>query len=794
MKKNYISLLNALLVLLIIWFIFYRMMPSDYSKGNVPLSEFSTERALKHIEEVSKEPHYVGSPYHQNVINYLESELKKLGLSPQIQKSTILSKWNNLVETQNIVAKIKGFDSSKSLLLLTHFDSAPHTKSYGASDDAYGLGVILEGIRTYLHTNKTPKNDIIIVFSDAEELGLNGAYAFASEHPWAKDVGLVINFEARGTAGPSMMLAETNGGNANLIKTFSKANPKYPVSNSLMYSIYKMLPNDTDLTAFREKADIPGFNFAFIDDHFDYHTVQDNFENITPESIEHQATYLMPLLSFYANANLNELKTETDHVYFSSPIEFFHYPFSWNFPLLIVAFVLFLGVVTIGLGKHLLDFKEVIRGFAPLFLSLIIVGLVTFFGWEMIKSLYPQYQDMLHGFTYNGHSYIAAFVLLSLAICFWIYAKFTKIKLVPSHFVAPVFLWFIINFLICFYLKGAAFFVLPAYFAVFTLAFFVFKEKSNPFINVAFSIPALLILVPFIQLFPIGLGLKMLAGSAVLVVLTFALLLPVFGNFSKKANWGTLLFIISIGFFIKAHFDGKFEKGKGKPNSLLYVYDADKDQANWATYDKVLDQWTKNYLGEKPNLDNSLNQHGLSSKYNSGFSFSAEAPKKNIAKPTFTFLRDTIVGNQRAVTVRIDANRKVNRMDVFAPEKLKIHHLKANGIKNINQEGSFFKRKKSNVLNYYPINNKPLTLSFQIHKDDELELDIMVSSFDLLENPQFSIPKRPDAFIPMPFVLNDAIVVKKKLQKNKAKTVEIKESLTTEIDSLITQKDSLETN
>ncbi|RAR49629.1 M28 family peptidase [Flavobacterium lacus] len=794
MKKNYASLLISVLLMGIIWFIFHRMMPSDYSKGDVPLSEFSTERALKHVEEISKKPHYVGSPNHPKVMNYLEKELQKLGLETQIQQSTILSKWNNLVETKNITARIKGSDSSKALLLLTHFDSAPHTKSPGASDDANGLAVILEGIRTFLHNKSTHKNDIIIVFSDAEELGLNGAYAFASEHPWAKEVGLVINLEARGTAGPSMMLAETNYGNANLIKGFAEANPKFPVSNSLMYSIYKMLPNDTDLTAFREKADIPGYNFAFIDDHFDYHTIQDNFENFTPECLEHQSTYLMPLLAHYSNADLNELKTDDDHVYFSSPIGFFHYPFSWNFPLLIIAFVLFLGVVTIGLGKHLLDFKEIIRGFAPLFLSIILVGLVTFFGWEMIQSLYPQYQDMLHKFTYNGHSYIAAFVLLSMAICFWIYAKFTKSKLMPSHFVAPLFLWFIINLLICIYLEGAAFFIIPAYFGVFILGFLVFKEKSNPFASLALSIPALMILVPFIQLFPIGLGLKMLAGSAVLVALTFALLLPVFGDYSKKANWGTFLFIISIGFFIKAHFQSDFEKGKGKPNSLVYVYDADNDKANWATYDKVLDNWTTNYLGENPSLDKNLNKFGLSSKYNSGYSYSAEAPRKNFAEPTFTFLRDTIVGNQRAITVKIEANKNANRIDVFASEKLKIHHLKANGIKNINQEGSFYKRKKSNVLNYYPINNKPLTLSFQIHKDDKLDMDVMISSFDLLENQQFSIPKRPDAFIPMPFVLTDAIIVKKKLRKSAPKKVEIIEKIETAIDTLIIQKDSLETN
>jgi hypothetical protein len=32
-----------------------------------------------------------------------------------------------------------------------------------------------------------------------------------------------------------------------------------------------MLPNDTDLTVL-EKKSIQGYNFAFIDDHYNYHT------------------------------------------------------------------------------------------------------------------------------------------------------------------------------------------------------------------------------------------------------------------------------------------------------------------------------------------------------------------------------------------------------------------------------------------------------------------------------------------------------------------------------------------
>jgi hypothetical protein len=46
------------------------------------------------------------------------------------------------------------------------------------------------------------------LFSDAEELGWSGS--FATQHNWARS-GLVLNFEARGTSGPSYMLMETNG-------------------------------------------------------------------------------------------------------------------------------------------------------------------------------------------------------------------------------------------------------------------------------------------------------------------------------------------------------------------------------------------------------------------------------------------------------------------------------------------------------------------------------------------------------------------------------------------------------
>src|SRR5690606_39005360 len=151
---------------------------------------------------------------HDEVLEYLITQLELLGLETHVQEGFALNeKWNVLAKPKNILARIEGSGSGKALMLLAHYDSAPHSFSYGASDAGSGVVTILEGVRAFLASGKIPENDIIILFSDAEEIGLLGAKLFVSEHPWVNDVGLVVNFEARGSGGPSSMIIETNGGN-----------------------------------------------------------------------------------------------------------------------------------------------------------------------------------------------------------------------------------------------------------------------------------------------------------------------------------------------------------------------------------------------------------------------------------------------------------------------------------------------------------------------------------------------------------------------------------------------------
>ena len=766
MKKNPTSILAFLCVIAILAIIYATMMPQYVSKNEEALAEFSTERALNQVKIIAQKPHYVGSTNHELVANYLKLELNRIGLETTVQEGFTLNNKGLLVKSKNILARIKGTDNSKALLLLSHYDSAPHSFSKGASDDASGVATILEGIRAFLYAKQPHKNDIIILFSDAEELGLNGAALFVNQHPWAKDVGLVLNFEARGSSGPSYMLMETNKGNEALVKEFSNAKTKFPVSNSLMYSIYKMLPNDTDLTVFREQGNIQGFNFAFIDGHFNYHTQQDDIQHLNTTTLTHQGTYLMPLLKYFSNIDLNTTASTQDNVYFNVPFGFFiSYPFSWVAPMTIVALGLLILFIFIGKAKRVISFREIFRGFVPLLGSLIISGLVTFLGWKILLEAYPQYNDLLNGFTYNGHAYIGAFVTLSIAISFAFYHHFSEGKITMNHFVAPLLLWIVINAFLANSLTGAGFLIIPVYFGIILFGIFVITQHYSLGLNLLFCIPALAIVAPFIIMFPVGLGLKILYGSAILTVLVFGLLLPIFGAFSKKGIWTMLFFSISIGFFVYAGIHSGYEHGKAKSNSLLYVYNANTDSALWTTYDVNLDDWTKGYLGQTNQKAVGLNSLPITSKYNSTFTYSAIAPKVAVPPPTVTFIKDSVVGSNRYLKIKISPNRKVNRYDIYANTKMTFYNFKANGVSTSGQIGNRLERDDSKILCYYVVGNEPLVLEFYINKSSIFDMDLIESSFDLMTNPLFKIKPRSDWMMPTPFVLNDAVLVQQKIKR-----------------------------
>ncbi|MEX0288141.1 MAG: peptidase M28, partial [Flavobacteriaceae bacterium] len=360
-------------------------------------------------------------------------------------------------------------------------------------------------------------------------------------------------------------------------------------------------------------------------------------------------------------------------------------------------------------------------------------------------------------FTYNGHTYILVFVLLSISICFWVYHKFRKIK-TANLLVGPIVIWLLISGAMAVYLPGASFFIVPLFALLAAFLVVVNQETPNPYLLVFLTLPALWIYAPFIKMFPVGLGLKMMVASTLLATLVFLLLMPLFGFYQHKNRLAYLGIVLFIGYMVSAHFNAGFDEDNAKPTSLLYVLNADEKAAQWATYEHVVSDWTGQYVNPDNASPKLAASKTLSSKYSTGFTFTAEAPLKEISSPKIEKTRDTIIGEDRLLEICITPRRPVNRLEIFTNDI----QLKKASVNQIPLSDYFLEnRRRGKLVTHYITDNAYTELTLTLPKDSVLELTLYEASNDLLDNPLFTVPSRPKDAIPMPFVLNDAILVTK---------------------------------
>jgi hypothetical protein len=762
--KRFSSIVSVLIILGVIYWSFADLKPSLKTSKSSTETDFSIENALNHLKKISKEAHYTGSKEHKKVQSYIVTELQKMGFETEIQMQTAINKkWFAATTAENIIAKLKGSGSGKALLLLTHYDSNPHS-SLGASDAGSGVVTILEGLRAFLLKNETQKNDIIILISDAEELGLLGAQAFVDRHSWTKDIGLILNFEARGSGGPSYMLMETNGKNSKLLSEFLAAKPNFPAANSLMYSIYKKLPNDTDLTIFREDANISGFNFAFIGDHFDYHTAQDSYERLDRETLLHQADYLTTSLNYFSNSDLTDFNSDEDFVFVNFPfIKLITYPFSWVSPMVFLCGILFLVLLFFGVSFNKIDVKGALKSFIPFLISLILCGGISFGLWKVLLIMHPQYNDILHGFTYNGYQYIIAFVFLNLWILLTIYKKTATVEKTTNLLIAPIFFWLVLNFVISAFLKGSGFFIIPVICALVVLMVAIFlnlEDKYKRILCTILSIPTLYIFAPLIKMFPVGLGLKVLFISAIFIAFVFGLMVL---SFHQKNSFWTQKWsgFLALLFFGIATYNSGFSIDNKKPNSIVYIQNSDNKTAYFGTYNTTLDAYTKQVFNDnfaKGGIENAETK----SKYNTRFKYSKKTAYKAISSSEIRSVLDTVIGKKRFLELTITPKRKVHKLEFITKNKLTLHQFKINDV--LVNNGKKYSLTDGTFLVYHLGNSDTeVTLSFAVDIAEKLEVILNEISYDLLSNSNFNLKPRSEEMMPMPFVTNDAIIITKKL-------------------------------
>src|SRR5687767_3966658 len=274
-------------------------LPPDPVPASAPATAFSSERALRHVRAIAERPHPVGSVANARVREYLLSELRALGLDPQIQDATgIGTRYRAAGRVKNVLARLPGrTPGGLAVVLMSHYDGVGGGPA--ASDAGAGVAAVLETMRA-INAGAPLEHDVIALITDGEEAGLLGAAAFAREHPWAKDVGVTLNFEARGTGGRSYMF-ETGSGNLDVARVLSSA-PDVSAT-SLSVTVYRSLPNDTDLSEIAV-LDRPALNFAFADGVARYHTAYDDVAHLDQGSLQHHGSQALALARAFGNGPL----------------------------------------------------------------------------------------------------------------------------------------------------------------------------------------------------------------------------------------------------------------------------------------------------------------------------------------------------------------------------------------------------------------------------------------------------------------------------------------------------------
>ncbi len=746
----------GLVAFLTIWF----QRPPLLVPASAAATEFSAGRAIHHVEAIARSPRPIGSANHAAARDYIFQQLRALGLESEIQKTTAvnstLAPFYVAGRIENIVARRKGAGEGRAVLLVAHYDSVP--TGPGANDDGVAVATLLETARALSVSDQQLRNDVIFLFTDAEETGLLGARAFVAEHPWAKEVEVALNFEARGSGGPAIMF-ETSPNNGALIRALTKATP-YPLANSLSYEIYKRLPNDSDLTVFKE-AGWQGMNFAYINGLTHYHTQLDNLENVDARSLQHHGSYALALSRYFGSA-VPGVKPEGDAIYFDAlGFLLVRYPTWLAWPLSIGVLLLFAGIMWLGFRRKALTRRGVALGGFIFFLCYVAAAAAVGSAWWLARRLHPQFSLIPQGDSYNHGLYVIAFATLTLATTTAIVASLGRRISGSDLFVGALLWWAALMILATIWIVGGSYFLTwPLFFALPGLGYAFIRQDENarPALKLAAAslgaLPGILLVVPFVHLVFIAMPFALAPALALALVLLSALLVPLLRSSTAGNRWafpGTIA-AIALLFFILAGTSPGFDKEHRQSNHILYILNAATQRALWISSDARPDEWTEQFLGKQPERGPLVDPIPLGRKTY----LQAPAPVASFRPPEAQVLEDVTANGIRHLRLRLASPRGAERISVQI--RAEVLGAALDG-KPLSSNTAARELEKTWSLLYLALPKEGIELVIETRSTPPLTMRVVDESYGLPPLGGAPPRDRPSHMMPAPFFRSDFSLV-----------------------------------
>ncbi len=674
--------------------------PPDPVPANRSDALFSSSRAMSLLVEIARAPRPVGSPEHERVRESIEARLLSLGLEPSVQTTTAATQDGGTVTAatvRNVVARVAGTASTGAILLSAHYDSTP--LSSGAADDGVGIAAVLETVRA-VRAGPPLRNDLIVLFTDGEEIGQLGARAFVADHPWMADVRLVLAAEMRGVSGPSLPLERTpdNGG---LVLALSRLDAR-SAATSLFRELDARRPEGTDLDAFT----VPGVRavgFTALGGGASHHRASDRSENVSERTLQHEGQQLLALTREVGRLDLSgPALSGPEQAYVSLPVAgLVHYPVGW---VPAIAAGLVLGwVIVLFLFRSVVGHPKRALGGAAFGAATLLVSAAA--GWTLLallRSVHPEYGGLATVVYHPGFQW-AALLAITIAVVIGGYAlarpRVGSTPLFVGGLVVPLGLGTWVSLAAPYAAPAVQIPLGLALMSAAPVAVLAPRDRQGAWAWAGFlatTAGILFVLVPNLELAADVLTLRSAPLAGVTIAAALLLLLPVADWLLRPRSWWMPAFAAAAGAALLLLGSPRFQRGWRHPvqTSLAYLVDdtlavgldaepvpeADGDAGGsaaaaeaprrvlgrWLTVPGAGKEWARSWVVEA--ADPPASPGELLLPHAARWELAGSGPGSELARPRVRVVSDVLEGGRRRLSLSVRSGLGGEMVGIHLPD------------------------------------------------------------------------------------------------------------------------------
>ena len=272
----------------------------DDCRSEEDITVEESRKTLSYLASDEMEGRKPGNPGNFIAVSFIKKEFESYGLETHLQKFTYtfrwrvgLFRWRTVeIETMNVIGVLKG-TSDKHVVIGAHMDhlglDGDGDAYNGADDNASGTTAILELAEAFGKSDARPKDTIVFIAFNAEELGLLGSKHYVSDPLLPlDDCKLMINLDMVGRLRGTTVTAQGGNLSRSVTQLVDKLDDDYPF--------------DVNITAAGNRSDHAPFNwngvpvlFFHTGTHPQYHRTTDDPDLINYEGLVNIAKFVKDL-------------------------------------------------------------------------------------------------------------------------------------------------------------------------------------------------------------------------------------------------------------------------------------------------------------------------------------------------------------------------------------------------------------------------------------------------------------------------------------------------------------------